>query len=157
MTKPTDADRLASLLAWADDVRVEDLEVEDTSDLAAVGAAQAAVQAQLQALDAAVAAARRNGRSWTEIGQRVGITRQATVKRWKKTVEGLPPHPALDDHASASEPEPAPLRWSTVKTAADKTPATTHRSTHHRVLSAAAQGAPQALPAAAKTAVHHKS
>lgn len=84
MTTPTDADRLAGLLAWADDVEVEDLQVEDTSDLAAVGAAQAAAQAQLQALDLAVAAAREAGRSWTEIGQRVGISRQAARQRWGK-------------------------------------------------------------------------
>ncbi len=66
-------------------------EAEDVSDLAAIGQANGSIEDAKDQLLAAVAAARANGRSWTDIAHRLGVSRQAARERWSDAVAALPP------------------------------------------------------------------
>lgn len=54
----------------------------DTADLRAIGEALAGVDTARARLTAAIAAARRAGRSWTEIANVLGTSRQAARQRF---------------------------------------------------------------------------
>ncbi len=66
-------------------------ESEDVSDLAAIGQALGSIEDAKDELLAVIAAARSNGRSWTEIAHRLGVSRQAARERWSAAVAGKPP------------------------------------------------------------------
>jgi predicted O-methyltransferase YrrM len=76
------AQRAENLERWAEDVAPEELVLLDTSELRRV----AEVVEQRDAVDAelieAVVAARRAGRSWSEIGTMLGVSKQAAQRRY---------------------------------------------------------------------------
>jgi hypothetical protein len=57
---------------------------EDPVDLRRIGLAVRGIDAAKAELDAAVAAARAAGRSWTEIGTVLGVSRQAARERFSE-------------------------------------------------------------------------
>lgn len=72
--------------AWLDSLDPETIPAEDTSDLREIGlilGRQATLQKQLED---AVVAARHNGRSWSEIGLVLGISKQAARERYGQVV-----------------------------------------------------------------------
>jgi len=64
----------------------EDPGVDDVSDLAEIGRALAAIDNARDRLGAAVATARSNGRSWTLIGYRLGVSKQAARERFSEKI-----------------------------------------------------------------------
>jgi hypothetical protein len=68
--------------AWLDSLDPGTTPAEDISDLAAIGAALSKVAAAESGIDAAVAAARANGRSWPRIALVLGISKQAAQQRY---------------------------------------------------------------------------
>jgi hypothetical protein len=81
---PTRAQRAAALGARADDVDGDDLVEVDTDELAVI-ARYAARRDRLEtALDDAVRVARSKGRSWSEIGAMLGVTKQAAQRKYSK-------------------------------------------------------------------------
>jgi len=70
--------------AWLDqlDPNADDVEVDDPKDLRDIAYALGAVASAEEAVSAAVAKARANGRSWGQIATILGMTRQATQKRY---------------------------------------------------------------------------
>jgi hypothetical protein len=66
----------------------DDVEFNPAADLAAVGLALAAVAAAEANLAGCVAAARANGRTWSEVGLVLGVSKQAAQKRFD-----MPPIP----------------------------------------------------------------
>ncbi len=81
-------ERAAALVDWADSVKREVLKVADTSDLKAI--AQLADQrSQLETdLVAAVRHARQMGRSWSEIGVMLGVSKQVAQRKYGPAVLG---------------------------------------------------------------------
>lgn len=78
---------------WLDALDPDQVEWDDTRDLAAIGyaadaltSAQASVDQARGALTAAVAAARANGRSWADIGRSLGVTRQTAHERFAEAL-----------------------------------------------------------------------
>jgi hypothetical protein len=72
--------------AWLDSLDPEATPAEDTSDLREIGlllGKQVSLQKQLED---AVVAARHNGRSWSEIGLVLGISKQAARERYGQLV-----------------------------------------------------------------------
>jgi hypothetical protein len=81
---PTRAQRTAALEAWTDDVDGDDLVEVDTDELKAI-AQYAARRDRLEtALADAVRVARSNGRSWSEIGTMLGVSKQAAQRKYSK-------------------------------------------------------------------------
>ena len=81
---PTRAQRAAALEAWADDIDGDDLVEVDTDELKAI-AQYAAQRDHLEtALADAVRVARSNGRSWSEIGTMLGVSKQAAQRKYSK-------------------------------------------------------------------------
>jgi hypothetical protein len=60
--------------------------VDDRKDLRQIGAALIAIEAAEQALVSAVANARANNRSWTDIANVLGVSRQAARQRFDDRV-----------------------------------------------------------------------
>ena len=81
---PTRAQRATALEAWADDVDSDELVEVDTDELKAI--AQYAVRRDRleTALADAVRVARSNGRSWSEIGTMLGVSKQAAQRKYSK-------------------------------------------------------------------------
>ncbi|GAA5114020.1 sigma-70 family RNA polymerase sigma factor [Haloechinothrix salitolerans] len=72
--------------AWLDSLDPATVPAEDTSDLREIGLALGELVNQQKRLDEAVVAARRNGRSWGEIGLVLGISKQAARERYGQLV-----------------------------------------------------------------------
>lgn len=70
--------------AWLDQLDPNDpsITVDDPADLRAIAYAMAAVASAERAVGQAVAAARKNGRTWGDIAMILGISRQAAQKRY---------------------------------------------------------------------------
>ncbi|MEK7426448.1 MAG: hypothetical protein AAB131_21695 [Actinomycetota bacterium] len=81
---PTRAERAVALEAWADDVDATDLVEIDTDALKAIAQYAARRDRLENALTDAVRAARRNGRSWSEIGTMLGVSKQAAQRKYAK-------------------------------------------------------------------------
>ena len=81
---PTRAQRAATLEAWADEVEADDLVEIDTDELKAIGQFAARRDRLETALADAVLTARRHGRSWSEIGTMLGVTKQAAQRKYSK-------------------------------------------------------------------------
>ena len=81
---PTRAQRAAALEAWADDVDGDDLIEVDTDELKAIGQYAARRDRLETALADAVRVARSNGRSWSEIGTMLGVSKQAAQRKYSK-------------------------------------------------------------------------
>ena len=85
MTKMT-AEQLAQLLAttekWLNEVDPETLVWENPVDLRRIGKALREQNLAWAELDSAIAGARACGRSWTEIGVVLGISRQGAQQRF---------------------------------------------------------------------------
>ncbi|MGI8815247.1 MAG: hypothetical protein ACR2G2_08180 [Pseudonocardia sp.] len=64
----------------------DEVEFHPAPDLAALGLALAAVSASEANLAGTVAVARANGRSWSEIGMVLGVSKQAAAKRYPEPV-----------------------------------------------------------------------
>jgi predicted ATP-dependent protease len=80
----TRAKRAAALQAWADDVDQNDLVLADTDALKAI-AEFADRRERLEAsLTEAVRTARHAGRSWSEIGTMLGVSKQAAQRKYSK-------------------------------------------------------------------------
>ncbi len=78
----TRAERAADLEAWADRVSVNELHEADTQGLRAI-AELAEQRDHLEGeLIAAVQAARRANRSWSEIGAMLGVSKQAAQRKY---------------------------------------------------------------------------
>lgn len=67
---------------WSETVDLDQVEVDWLQDLAAVAAAVDARDQAEETLTASVVAARSNGRSWTEIAVRLGVSRQAARQKY---------------------------------------------------------------------------
>jgi len=82
--KPTRTRRAVVLEDWADRVKQADLVEIDSDELKAI--AQFAARRDLleDALIEAVRAARQSGRSWSEIGTMLGVSKQAAQKKYAK-------------------------------------------------------------------------
>jgi hypothetical protein len=81
---PDRAERAAALEAWADRVDESELVEFDTDPLKAIHE-YAARRDQLDAsLAEAVRSARRSGRSWSEIGAMLGVSKQAAQRKYAK-------------------------------------------------------------------------
>lgn len=81
---PTRAQRAAALEAWADDVDGDELVEVDTDELKVI-AQYAARRDRLEtALADAVRVARSNGRSWSEIGTMLGVSKQAAQRKYSR-------------------------------------------------------------------------
>lgn len=78
------ADRASALETWADQVNSDDLRVADTDALRVI----AELTEQRQDLDAAildaVRSAREAGRSWSEIGAMLGVSKQAAQRKYAR-------------------------------------------------------------------------
>ncbi len=82
--RPTRAQRAAALDARAADIDPVDLVEIDTDELKAI-AQYAERRDRLEtALTDAVRAARHNGRSWSEIGTMLGVSKQAAQRKYAK-------------------------------------------------------------------------
>ncbi len=81
----TKAGTIAAAEQWMDALErgeIESVVVEDTSDLSRIAlAADRAAQTERE-VRKLVAQARTNGRSWTEIGHALGVSRQAARQRF---------------------------------------------------------------------------
>ncbi len=76
------AERAAALEAWSDRVETHELREADTQALRAI-AALVDRRAQVDdEISAAVRAARRAQRSWSEIGTMLGVTKQAAQRKY---------------------------------------------------------------------------
>jgi hypothetical protein len=83
------AEALAESEAWTDAVdpdQVPEDAVDDRKDLRQIGMAITSIEAAEQALVSAVANARANKRSWTDIANVLGVSRQAARQRFDNQV-----------------------------------------------------------------------
>lgn len=83
------AEALAQSEAWLDAVNPDEVPagaIDDRKDLRQIGMALLSIEAAEQALVSAVAAARANNRSWTEIANVLGVSRQAARQRFDDRV-----------------------------------------------------------------------
>lgn len=78
------ADAAEATEQWLDELAAQpDIDWEtDLADLRAIGAAVAAVASAELTLEEAVQSARERGRHWGEIGQALGISKQAARERY---------------------------------------------------------------------------
>lgn len=81
---PTRAERARGLERWADDVDAADLVEIDADELRAIARFAARREQVERALAAAVEVARRNGRSWSEIGTMLGVSKQAAQRKYSR-------------------------------------------------------------------------
>ncbi|MGB3411245.1 MAG: hypothetical protein WBA45_08595 [Microthrixaceae bacterium] len=76
------AERAAALEEWADTVAPEDLRLADTDSLRHVAElAQQRAQVDSELVDS-VRAARKDQRSWSEIGAMLGVSKQAAQRKY---------------------------------------------------------------------------
>lgn len=68
--------------SWLDSLDPAATPAEDPDDLRRIGLALRGLADQQHEVDAAVAAARANGRNWAEIGLALGISRQSARERY---------------------------------------------------------------------------
>ena len=78
----TRAERAADLEAWADRVSVNELHEADTQGLRAIAELAEQRDHVEDELTAAVRAARRANRSWSEIGTMLGVSKQAAHRKY---------------------------------------------------------------------------
>jgi len=78
----TRAERAANLEKWADDVPAGDLRSVDTDALRQIVELVDQREHIDQELDAAVRAARKAHRSWSEIGAMLGVSKQAAQRKY---------------------------------------------------------------------------
>jgi len=86
MTKGSRAEKAKALERWADDAQPEELVTIDTTALrrlAELAEERAALESELEA---AVSAARRSDRSWSEIGAMLGVSKQAAQRKYGRAV-----------------------------------------------------------------------
>jgi hypothetical protein len=88
------------LLAWLTDGRASAVDV--LADITLLRQLLARAEAR------AVGAARREGRSWSEIAAAVGMSRQSAWERWRDLDAPLPDAPAVGGHAPETAPETTP-------------------------------------------------
>lgn len=83
---------VADAEAWLDQLDPDDpnITVDDPADLRTIAYALATVVSAERALDQAVAAARKNDRTWGEIAMVLGISRQAAQKRYDQSATAVP-------------------------------------------------------------------
>jgi hypothetical protein len=84
------AKAIAESDAWMDAVepaRLSTDAVDDRKDLRQIGVAMLAIEAAEQSLVAAVAQAKAGGRSWTDIANVLGVSRQAARQRFDPLME----------------------------------------------------------------------
>ena len=81
MTK-TRAERVAGLEAWADRVSANELREADTEGLRTIADLAKQRDRVEDELTAAVQAARRANRSWSEIGAMLGVSEQAAQREY---------------------------------------------------------------------------
>ncbi len=87
------AKAIAESDAWMDAVEPASLSadaVNDRKDLRQIGVALLAIEAAEQSLVAAVAQAKANGRSWTDIANVLGVSRQAARQRFDTHIKSAP-------------------------------------------------------------------
>jgi hypothetical protein len=83
---PTRAQRAEALEAWADHVDEADLVAVDTDDLTTIAQHATRRDDAERALTEAVCSARRHGRSWSQIGTMLGVSKQAAQRKYAKLV-----------------------------------------------------------------------
>ncbi len=83
MTK-TRAQRAAALGEWAERVDPRDLVVADTDALRAVAELAGQRDEVDRAIVEAIRASRESGRSWSEIGAMLGVSKQAAQRKYAK-------------------------------------------------------------------------
>lgn len=83
---PTRSQRAKALEAWADHVDEADLVAVDTDDLTIIAQHATRRDDAEQALTEAVCSARRHGRSWSQIGTMLGVSKQAAQRKYAKLV-----------------------------------------------------------------------
>lgn len=79
--------------AWLDQLDPDDdpnITVDDPADLRTIAYALAAVASAEQVVSQAVAAARKNGRTWGDVAMILGISRQAAQKRYGHPATAVP-------------------------------------------------------------------
>lgn len=84
----------AQSAAWLDAVNPDDVPedaIDNRRDLRLIGLALMSMEAAEQALVSAVANARARNRSWTEIANVLGVSRQAAHQRFQGQVALIPP------------------------------------------------------------------
>ena len=76
---------------WLDGLDPDDptVHVDKVGDLREIGDALARVGAAERRVASAVLAARENGRSWTDIGRALGVSRQAAQKRYDRSARSV--------------------------------------------------------------------
>ena len=82
--KTTRANRAAAIEAWADEVDENALVVADRDALKAIADYAERRERVEAALTEAVRTARRTGRSWSEIGTMLGVSKQAAQRKYSK-------------------------------------------------------------------------
>ena len=78
----TRAQRAAALEAWADTVDVDDLMIANTDALRLIAQLAERRDGLDEALVEAVRTARREDRSWSEIGTMLGVSKQAAQRKY---------------------------------------------------------------------------
>ena len=78
----TRAQRAAALETWADEVDFDDLTVANTDALKVISEIADRRDRLDSALTDAVRSARRDGRSWSEIGAMLGVSKQAAQRKY---------------------------------------------------------------------------
>ena len=78
----TRAQRAAALAAWADIVDTDDLTVANTDALRLIAKLAERRDGLDEALVEAVRTARREDRSWSEIGTMLGVSKQAAQRKY---------------------------------------------------------------------------
>jgi hypothetical protein len=81
---PTRAERVAALEAWADDIDDNELVEIDTDALKLIAQCADRRDRWDAELTEAVRSARRTGRSWSEIGTMLGVSKQAAQRKYAK-------------------------------------------------------------------------
>jgi hypothetical protein len=82
----TRAQREKALEEWADRVDTADLKVADTETLRAIAELVERRDEVDEELTAAVRSARRARRSWSEIGAMLGVSKQATQRKYASKI-----------------------------------------------------------------------
>ncbi|MFM7045371.1 MAG: hypothetical protein ACKOYG_07475 [Ilumatobacteraceae bacterium] len=80
----TRTQRATALEAWADAVESDDLVEIDTDALTAIAHLAARRDRVETALAEAVCTARRSGRSWSQIGAMLGVSKQAAQRKYSQ-------------------------------------------------------------------------
>ena len=78
----TRAQRAAALETWAAEVQPDDLVIANTGALKAISDIADQRDRLESALTEAIRAARRDGRSWSEIGTMLGVSKQAVQRKY---------------------------------------------------------------------------